>query len=68
MSDDNQNKIGRRAFFGAIGGAAASAAALTASGARAQAESQDEMRKARYQESDEVKTFYRVNGYETKSK
>jgi hypothetical protein len=31
--------------------------------ARADSESDDEKRKARYRESDEVKTYYRVNRY-----
>jgi hypothetical protein len=68
MSDKKQEKaIGRRAFFGAVGGAAAAGAAtLVAGPAAAQAEASDEMRRARYTESDHVKMFYRVNGYETK--
>jgi hypothetical protein len=66
MSRQDENNIGRRAFFGALGGAAAGAAALTATGAKAQAETSDEMRKTRYQETDHVKAFYRTNAYETK--
>jgi hypothetical protein len=54
--------LGRRQFFHALGvGAAASAAAPLAT--EADSESNDEKRKARYRESDEVKTFYRVNRY-----
>jgi len=56
--------LGRRQFFHALGvGAAASAAAPLAIEAVADSESNDEKRKARYRESDEVKTFYRVNRY-----
>jgi hypothetical protein len=56
--------LGRRQFFSALGvGAAASAAAPLAIEAVADSESNDEKRKARYRESDEVKTFYRVNRY-----
>lgn len=68
MSDRKQETaIGRRAFFGAVGGAAAAGAAtLVAGPAAAQAENADEMRKARYTESDHVKAFYRTNAYETK--
>ena len=55
----------RRQFFRALGGgaAAAAAAAPLAPQARADGESDDEKRKARYRESDEVKTYYRVNRY-----
>ena len=61
-----QTKTGpeRRQFFRALGGAAAAAAAAPlAPQARADGESDDEKRKARYRESDEVKTYYRVNRY-----
>ena len=62
-----QTKTGpeRRQFFRALGGgaAAAAAAAPLAPQARADSESDDERRKARYRESDEVKTYYRVNRY-----
>ena len=61
-----QTKTGpeRRQFFRALGGAAAAAAAAPlAPQARADSESDHEKRKARYRESDEVKTYYRVNRY-----
>jgi hypothetical protein len=61
-----QTKTGpeRRQFFRALGGAAAAAAAAPlAPHARADSESDNEKRKARYRESDEVKTYYRVNRY-----
>jgi hypothetical protein len=56
--------LGRRQFFRAAGGIAAVAASVPlAPEALADAESDDEKRKARYRESDEVKTYYRVNRY-----
>ncbi len=55
--------IGRRGFFGAALGAA-SAAALTAGGARpAVAETGEERTRARYQETDHVRKFYETNRY-----
>jgi hypothetical protein len=47
---------------GGLTAAAASMAPLGAS-ARTDTESYDEQRKPRYRESEEVKTFYRVNSY-----
>ncbi len=61
---DSGNRIGRRGFFGAALGAA-SAAAVTAGGARpviAQ-ETGDERTKARYQETEHVQAFYQTNRY-----
>lgn len=56
--------LGRRGFFGAIAGIGAAAAGMTAGGARpAMAESGSERTKARYQETDHVKAFYRTNRY-----
>jgi len=57
---------GRRAFLRALG--AGTAVALTASGplaqrAAADTESAGERRKPRYRETEDVKTFYRVNRY-----
>jgi hypothetical protein len=67
MKDDNKTTVGRRDFLrkvgiGAVGAGAAAAAPLTGS-ARADSESQDEKRKTRYQETDHIKTYYRVNSY-----
>ncbi|MFC7705913.1 hypothetical protein ACFQXB_17155 [Plastorhodobacter daqingensis] len=61
---DSTNRIGRRGFFGAALGAA-SAAALTAGGARpvVAQEVGDERTKARYQETEHVQAFYRTNRY-----
>lgn len=55
----------RRQFLHALGIAAASATSvpLLLNNANADDETPDEKRKARYQESDHVKTFYRVNAY-----
>ena len=54
----------RRDFFRVLGiGAAAGAAGSLPSAAIADSESNDEKRKPRYRESDEVKTYYRVNRY-----
>jgi hypothetical protein len=66
--DKTQNKTGvaRRDLLRVLGagaGVAATAAAPLASVAKADSENNDEKRKARYRETDHVKTFYRVNGY-----
>jgi hypothetical protein len=59
--------VGRRDFLRALGaGAGVAAAAPLATAARADGETSDEKRKARYKETDHVKTFYRVNRYPTK--
>jgi len=61
--------FGRRELLRALGagaGVAAASAAPLATAARADSESNDEKRKARYQETDHVKTFYQVNRYPTK--
>jgi hypothetical protein len=66
MKTDKKAAVGRRDFLralsaGALGvGAAASSSALPA---LADSENNDEKRKARYTESDHVKTYYRVNRY-----
>jgi hypothetical protein len=67
MKDENKTTVGRRDFLrkvgmGAVGAGAAVAAPLTGP-AHADTENNDEKRKARYQETDHVKTFYRVNRY-----
>ena len=68
MDDRKKQKAngGRRAFLRALG--AGTAVAITASGPSAQeaaadTESNDERRKSRYRETEDVKTFYRVNRY-----
>jgi hypothetical protein len=56
--------LGRRQFFRVLGaGTAVGAVGSLATEAVADSESNDEKRKPRYRESDEVKTFYRVNRY-----
>jgi hypothetical protein len=64
MSAQDDKSVGRRRFFRLIGtGVAAGATAPLATTARADSEKADEKLKARYRESDEVKTYYRVNRY-----
>jgi len=63
-TENKKSRLGRRDLlkvFGAGAGVAATAAPLTV--ARADTENNDEKRKARYKETDSVKTFYRVNRY-----
>jgi len=58
--------LGRRDFLRALGGSAGVAVAAggpLADEARADTETADEKRKARYKETDHVKTYYRVNRY-----
>jgi hypothetical protein len=70
---DRKDGLGRRQFFRALGGGSVAAAAavvgqpMTATPAQAYDPGNDET-KARYRESDEVKAFYRTNGYETLKK
>lgn len=62
----NKTKLGRRDFLRALGagaGVAATAAAPLAGVANADNETNDEKRKARYKETDHIKTYYRVNRY-----
>ena len=59
--------VGRRDVLRALGaGAGVAVAAPLATAARADTETNDEKSKARYKETDHVKTFYRVNRYPTK--
>ena len=67
MKDENRKTVGRRDFLrkvgiGAVGAGAAVASPLTGT-ALADAEANDEKRKARYKESEHIKMFYRVNRY-----
>jgi hypothetical protein len=68
MNRPQSSKVGRRDFLRALGaGATAAAAAPLAGEARADTESNDERRKARYKaDSPHIQTFYRVNRYPTK--
>ena len=65
MTSHKKASLGRRDFLRALGaGAAASAAApLVATDANAAPEPADERRKARYKETEHVKTYYPTNRY-----
>jgi hypothetical protein len=64
MKAQDNTTVGRRNFFRLLGtGAAAGAMAPLAKEAAADSETEDEKRKPRYRESDEVKNYYRVNRY-----
>ena len=64
MKEHKKTTVGRRDFLRALGaGAGVAATAPLAGEARADTENNDEKRKARYKETDHVKTFYRVNRY-----
>ena len=64
MKQNDKRTVGRRDFLRALGvGAGAAAAAPLATAAKADNETNDEKRKARYKETDHVKAFYRVNRY-----
>lgn len=68
MQEKRQTAINRRNFLRAFGGAstaAVAAVALTPEEAQAYNPGEQEAG-ARYRETDHVKAFYRVNGYETK--
>ncbi len=66
-SDSKSNHkaaVGRREFLRVVGvGATAAVATPLAMEARADSESNDEKRKARYKETDHVKKYYSVNRY-----
>ena len=64
MKQNDKRTVGRRDFLRALGvGASAAATAPLATAAKADSETNDEKRKARYKETDHVKAFYRVNRY-----
>ena len=64
MQSKDKPAVGRREFLRALGaGATVAVAAPLASEAKADTESNDEKRKARYKETDHVKAYYRVNRY-----
>jgi hypothetical protein len=63
---ENEKAFGRREFLRTLGAGATVAAAAggpLAGQAKADTETNDEKRKSRYRETEEVKTFYRVNRY-----
>jgi hypothetical protein len=62
----NKASVARRDFLRVLGagaGIAATTAGPRATVAKADSETNDEKRKARYKETDHVKMFYRVNRY-----
>ena len=67
MKDEKKATVGRRDFLRKVGvgavGAGATLATPLISPAQADSENNDEKRKARYKETDDVKAFYRVNRY-----
>ncbi len=66
MSNEQDKKaLDRRSFFRGLGGAAAVAGAAVATGVEPAAaqETPTERTKARYRETEHVKTFYRTNRY-----
>ncbi|MEA2977534.1 MAG: hypothetical protein QOF19_3054 [Alphaproteobacteria bacterium] len=66
MKKQDKPTVGRRDFLRVLGagaGAAAVSAGPLAGAAMADTETNDEKRKARYKETESVKTFYRVNRY-----
>jgi hypothetical protein len=65
MKKSAKAALGRREFLRTlgVGATAAVAAGPLANSSHADTENNDEKRKARYKESEHVKTFYRVNRY-----
>ena len=63
MKQDSNAKVDRRDLLRALGASAVVAPGAQVSEAQADSENNDEKRKARYQETAHVKTFYRVNRY-----
>ena len=66
MKRERKTTLGRREFLRTLGAGAtvAAAGAVPLAGeAHADTESNDEKRKARYRETEHVKTYYRVNRY-----
>ncbi|OKO91955.1 formate dehydrogenase [Bradyrhizobium sp. NAS80.1] len=67
MRDDKKSTAGRRDFLRKVGigtvGAGVTLATPLMTPAQADSETDQERRKARYKETEHVKTFYRVNRY-----
>jgi hypothetical protein len=67
MRDEKKATVGRRDFLRTVGigtlGAGATLATPSMTPAHADSETDQEKRKARYKETDHVKTYYRVNRY-----
>jgi hypothetical protein len=69
MKPRDKSNVARRDFLRVLSagaGVAATTAAPLATAAKADSESNDEKRKARYKETDHVKAFYRVNRFPSK--
>ena len=69
MKSTEKTTVGRREFLRTISlgaGVAVTAAAPLVTAAKADTETHAEKRKSRYQETDHVKTYDRVNGYPKK--
>ena len=68
MQSKDKTAVGRREFLRVLGAGATVAAATAplATQAKADTETSDEKRRARYKETDHVKAFYRVNRYPAK--
>jgi hypothetical protein len=67
MTSKQKTEVGRREFLRVAGaGAAAAASTPFVTEAKADTETNDEKRKARYQESAHVKKYYQVNRYPAK--
>jgi len=64
MQNERKPTLRRRDFLRSLGaGAGVAATGPLAADAHADTETKDERTKSRYRESEEVKTFYRVNRY-----
>lgn len=67
MRDEKKTTVGRRDFLRKVGigtvGVGATLAAPLIAPAHADSETEIEKRKARYKETEHVKTYYRVNRY-----
>jgi hypothetical protein len=64
MTKRDKRELGRREFLRTLGAGVAVAGAVPLAGtAAADTESNEEKRKARYKETEHVKTYYRVNRY-----
>ncbi|HET8726463.1 MAG TPA: twin-arginine translocation signal domain-containing protein [Alphaproteobacteria bacterium] len=71
MHDGQKRAMSRRNFLGSVGGVSTVAVATAATLHSTEVEAYDpgdEEARARYRETDHVKAFYRVNGYETLKK